>query len=92
MHHDPDHRLAGKIEECACFFQKKATQIRNETREKLQRMQWTFASMQRLGEQHPNNVWIDARLQEAKHKLDMYKKLSTTNANRSKATSRMRVG
>ena len=35
---DPAHRLAGKIEECACFFRKKATEIRKEMKEKLQRM------------------------------------------------------
>ena len=55
-------------------------------------MQWTLASMQRLREQYPNNVWIEERLEEAKCKLDMYQKLRTTNAYRSKAVSWMRVG
>ena len=92
MYHDPAHRLAGKIEECACFFQKKAIEIRKEMKEKLKRMQWTLASMQRLREQYPNNVWIEARLEEAKCKLDVYQKLRTTNAYQSKATRWMRVG
>ena len=63
---DPAHRMAEKIEECACFFRKKATEIRKEMKEKLQRMQWILASMQRLREQYPNNVWIEARLEEGK--------------------------
>ena len=40
----------------------------------------------------PNNVWIEARLEEVKCKLNIYKKLRTTNAYRSKAAGWMRVG
>ena len=61
-------------------------------KDKLQRMQWTLASMQRLREQYPNNVCIEAPLEEAKCKLDVYQKIRTTNAYRSKAASWMRVG
>ena len=89
---DPAHRLAGKLEECACFFQKKAIEIRKEIREKMKRMQCTLASIQRLRELYPHNVWIEARLEEAKSKLEMYQKLRSTYAYRSKAARWMRVG
>ena len=56
-------------------FRKKAIEIRKEIREKMQRMQWTLAFMQQLRELYPHNVWIEARLEEAKRKLEMYSKL-----------------
>ena len=40
----------------------------------------------------PHNVWIEARLEEAKSKFDMYQKLRITYAYQSKAASWMRVG
>ena len=42
---DPAHRLAGKLEACAGYFQHKAIEIRKEIREKMQRLQWSLASM-----------------------------------------------